>query len=65
MLKEAIKIKPDIALIHYHLGMAYLKKDLKGLAKMELEKSLSLDKNHQRAPEANEIIDKMNRFIYW
>jgi tetratricopeptide (TPR) repeat protein len=47
---------PENPIVHYHLGLAYYKKDDKTKAKMALEKALSVDENFNGAQEAKRIL---------
>lgn len=54
MLQSATDAMPNLAIFHYHLGMSYLAKKDKGMAKKELEKALELAGNGPFA-QADEI----------
>lgn len=51
LLKSVIQQSPNIPDFHYHLGMTYLAKDNKAMAREELEKALELAKDQPFAKE--------------
>jgi tetratricopeptide (TPR) repeat protein len=56
LLEEAVRKAPQNATYHYHLGMAYQKKNEPGRARMHLEKTLQLDPKYAKAGEIRELL---------
>lgn len=61
LLESAVKQLPNIPDIHYHLGMNYLAKENKVMAKEALEKALELagDKGFAKEKEIKEVLEKL------
>lgn len=61
LLKSAIARSPNIPDFHYHLGMNYLAKEEKKLAREELEKALKLagDNNFSKVKEIRATLEKI------
>ena len=56
--KHSVDAEPEVALFHYHLGLAYAKTGELALARKALEQGLKLD---PKAPEAAEARDVLTR----
>jgi tetratricopeptide (TPR) repeat protein len=56
---DSLEKIPDNPIIHYHLGRAYYKKGNKELARVELEKALSLDDSFDGSEEARQILSEL------
>ncbi|MCJ7617490.1 MAG: tetratricopeptide repeat protein, partial [Desulfobacterales bacterium] len=56
---DSLEKMPDNATVHYHLGQAYYKKGDKELARVELEKALSLDDSFDGSDEARKILGEV------
>jgi tetratricopeptide (TPR) repeat protein len=52
LLEDAVKINPNNASIHYHLGMTYSKLNDKTNAELHLKKAVSLAPNTHTATDA-------------
>ena len=50
---------PGNAVVHYHLGLAYLKKGEKDLGRQELERTLSLDENFDKIEELRKVLKEL------
>ncbi len=61
LLESAIEQLPNIPDFHYHLGMIYLAKENKAMAREELEKALklSLDKTFNKTEEIRATLEKL------
>lgn len=61
LFKSAIKQLPNVPDFHYHLGMNYLAKENKAMARKELEKALKLagDKPFANAKEIRATLEKL------
>lgn len=61
LLESATKQLPNIPDFHYHLGMTYLAKENKAMAKEALEKALELagDKGFSKEKEIREALEKL------
>jgi curved DNA-binding protein CbpA len=47
--KESLRLEPNNADVHTHLGIAFLRQGYPGMAKAEFQKSLTLDPKHEMA----------------
>lgn len=47
--KESLRLEPDNASVHTHLGIAFLRQGYPGMAKAEFQKSLTLDPKNEMA----------------
>jgi tetratricopeptide (TPR) repeat protein len=56
---DSLKLRPDNAMVHYHLGLTYFEKGDKKQAKTQLEKALHLDKKFKGADNARQILSKL------
>ena len=61
LLKSAIEKSPDVPDFHYHLGMIYLAKENKTMAREELEKALklSVDKPFNKTEKIHATLEKL------
>jgi tetratricopeptide (TPR) repeat protein len=57
-LDQALKASPDMGVIHYHLGMAYLKKGDAAKAMEHLEKALASNESFVGQEEARAALEK-------
>jgi tetratricopeptide (TPR) repeat protein len=56
---DSLEKMPDNATLHYHLGLAYIKKEKEDLAKAQLEKALQLNPKFEGAEEAQKLLSEL------
>lgn len=59
LLEDAAKASPNVASIHYHLGMTYAKLDNKSGAAVELKKAVTLAPNTQTSKDAESALGQL------
>ncbi|THB70547.1 MAG: hypothetical protein D6B28_08975 [Gammaproteobacteria bacterium] len=60
LLEKAVDKAPQAAVFRYHLGMAYLKSNLKEMAKSNLQKSIDAGVKFAGLDEAKDALKKLN-----
>lgn len=59
LLREALKIEPENALYHFHIGLAYAKVGDRSQARLHLHRSLFIDPNSAQADLARKELQDL------
>lgn len=65
MFQEALRLsaknkEPESPLYHYHLGLAYVKAEQRGLAKQQFERVLKIDPKYSDAADVRKQLEQLN-----